>query len=86
VRAGGAGAPIVVPALGHLPPGVLKRVLELDGFLVEHEDDYNWILTKPSIDEAVIVPKLGPFVATDVLDRAVAAAPTPPKPYLFSRP
>jgi hypothetical protein len=75
-----------VPTLGHLPPKALRRVLELDGFLMEREDDYNWILTKPSIDGVVIVPKLGPFVATDVLDRAVAAAPTPHKPYLFTRP
>jgi hypothetical protein len=75
-----------VPTLGHLPPGVLKRVLELDGFLVEREDDYNWILTKPSIDGVVIVPKLGPLVATDVLDRAVAATPTPRQSYLFTRP
>jgi hypothetical protein len=75
-----------VLTLGHLPPGVLKRVLELDGFLVEREDDYNWILTKPSVDRVVIVPKLGPFVAPDVLRRAVAAAPTPHKAYLFTRP
>jgi hypothetical protein len=72
--------------LGHLPPGVLKRVLELDGFLVEREDDYNWILAKQSIDGVVIVPKLGPFVATDILYRAVAAAPQHHKPYLFTRP
>jgi hypothetical protein len=75
-----------VPTLGHLPPKVLKRVLELDGFLVEREDDYNWTLTKQSIDGVVIVPKLGSFVATDVLYRAVAAAPTHHKPYLFTRP
>jgi hypothetical protein len=74
-----------VPTLGHLPPGVLKRVLELDGFLVEREDDYNWILTKQNLDEVVIVPKLGLLVAADVLYRAVAAAPKPRKSYLFTR-
>lgn len=75
-----------MPTLGHLPPRVLKRVLELDGFLVEREDDYNWILTKRSVDGVVIVPKRGPFVAADVLHRAVAAAPAQHKPYLFTRP
>jgi hypothetical protein len=75
-----------VPTLGQLPPRVLKRVLELDGFLVEREDDYNWMLTNQSIDGVVIVPKLGPFLATDVLYRAMTAAPTHHKPYLFTRP
>ena len=69
--------------LGHLPPGVLKRVLELDGFLVEREDDYNWALTKSSVDEVVIVPKLGPLVAADVLQRAVGAVPGR-RHYLFT--
>jgi len=75
-----------MPTLGYLPPGVLKRVLELDGFLMEREDDYNWILRKQSVDGVVIVPKLGPFVATDVLHRAIAAAPPHHTRYLFTRP
>ena len=71
--------------LGHLPPGVLKRVLELDGYLVEREDDYNWALTKKSVDEIVIVPKLGPLVAADVLRRAVGPPPGH-RQYLFTEP
>jgi hypothetical protein len=71
-------------SLGHLPPGVLRRLFELDGFLVEREDDYNWVLTRNDVDEVVIVPKLGPLVATDVLRSAVTAAPRPPRRYLFT--
>jgi hypothetical protein len=74
-----------VLALGELPPGVLKRVLELDGFVVELEDGYNWALTKASVEGVVIVPKWGPVVAPDVLRRAVEAAPRRPRPYLFTR-
>ena len=76
---------MTVPAFGRLPPRVLKRVLELDGFLVEHEDDYNWALTKESVEEVVIVPKFGHAVAADVLRRAVDAVPRGSKQYLFSR-
>jgi hypothetical protein len=73
-----------MPTLGRLPPRVLKRVLELDGFLVEHEDDYNWALTTESVEEVVIVPKFGHVVAADVLRRAVDAAPRGHKRYLFT--
>jgi hypothetical protein len=73
-----------VSRLGSIPPGVLKRVLELDGFAVEHEDDYNWALAKDGVEDVVIVPKLGTVVAEEVLLRAFEATPRMPGRYLFS--
>jgi hypothetical protein len=59
-------------------------VLELDGFSIAHEDDYNWALTSDGVDDVVIVPKLGPVVAEDVLLRVVMTTPRRPTQYLFS--
>jgi hypothetical protein len=70
--------------LGPIPPRVLKRVLELDGFSVEHEDDYNWALAKDGVEDVVIVPKLGQVVAADLLLRAIEATPRTQTRYLFT--
>lgn len=63
-----------MPALACISPRVLKRILELRGFAAQHEDDYNWALMKPGLEEVVIVPKLGDLVAVEVLHRALDAA------------
>ena len=68
-----------------LAPRVLKRILELDGFSVTHEDDYNWALVKSGVDEVVIVPKLGEAIADDVLSPIAGRAPRNGTRYLFSR-
>ena len=52
-------------ALAPVPPKVLKRLLELDGFTVDHEDDYAWSLTKPGIDEVIVLPKYGRVLSMD---------------------
>ena len=65
-----------------VPPRALKRLIELEGFAVQAEDDYNWALTKDGVDEIVIVPKRGTFVARDVCTHAFSAAPPAPR-YLF---
>jgi hypothetical protein len=58
-----------------IPPRALKRLIELDGFDVEAEDDYNWALAKSGTDEIVIVPKRGAFVAGEVCRVVLSAAP-----------
>src|SRR6185369_593616 len=76
-------SPIPLPRLGPIPPSALKRVLELDGFSIAHEDDYNWALARDGVEDVVIVPKLGPVVAEDVLLRVVMTTPRRPTQYLF---
>jgi hypothetical protein len=73
------------PGLGPIPPRALKRVLELDGFSVEREDDDAWALAKDGVADVLIVPKLGPLVAEHVLRRVVAVTVRSPRRYLFSR-
>lgn len=63
-----------MPAVACIPPKVLKCILELDGFTVRHEDDYNWAMMKDDVLEIVIVPKHGDLVALDVLMNALDAA------------
>jgi hypothetical protein len=73
-----------LPPLGPIPPRALKRVLELDGFCVAHEDSYNWALTRDGLDDIVIVPKLGHVVAEAVLLRVLTTTSRRPPQYLFS--
>jgi hypothetical protein len=74
-----------VASLGPIPPPALKRVLELDGFSIAHEDAYNWALAKDGVEDIVIIPKHGRVVAEAVLLRVAAATPRRPTPCLFSR-
>ena len=73
-----------LPRLGAIPPRALKRVLELDGFSVAHEDDDNWTLARDGVEDVVLVPKLGPVIAEDVLLRVVMITPRRSPQYLFS--
>ena len=67
-------------------PRVLKRLVELEGFSVETEDDYNWALAKDGSDEIVIVPKSGTFVARDVCNAVFNVAPKAPRYFFVRRP
>jgi hypothetical protein len=48
--------------------------LERDGFTVQHEDDYNWALVKPGLQDVVILPKSGRLVALQVMYRILEVA------------
>jgi len=63
---------------------VLKRLLELDGFSVNEEDECNWALGKDGIDDVVIVPKIGIFVAAHVVQAVFRTARICARPYLFT--
>ena len=67
-----------------LPPRALKRLLELDGFTVEGEDDYHWALAKDDFDDIVIVPKAGQFVAGQVTAALLSLARVGGQSYLFT--
>ena len=57
-----------------VPPGVLKRLLELEGFSVADEDDDNWVLGRDSLDDVVVVPKAGDAVAGHVVQAVFSVA------------
>lgn len=52
-----------MPALAHVPPEILKQILELDDWHVGYEDSYNWLLEKSGRDPLPIPKriKLIPF-------------------------
>jgi hypothetical protein len=64
-----------MPALAPIPQALLKRILELDGFKVIAEDLLNWVLVK-DVNELfpIILPKIGPLVAVDVMMGALHRA------------
>jgi len=57
------------PAVAPIPPEALKRILELYGFEVIAEDDFNWVLADPKnpVSEPIILPKLGELVDIDIM-------------------
>jgi hypothetical protein len=58
--------------LAPVPPRLLKKILELDGYKLVVEDPFNWVLLKCSDDVLptilpIILPRLGRFVDVDVV-------------------
>jgi hypothetical protein len=58
-------------ALAPISPEHLKKILELHGYSVIAEDEYNWALGNNPLGEPLILPKLGDSVALEVLMDAV---------------
>ena len=58
-----------MPAIAPIPPWALKGVLELFGYSLDHEDEYNWMLVSNSQPDAepIVLPKIGDLVAVDVM-------------------
>lgn len=67
-----------------MPPRVLKRLLELEGFSVDAEDADNWALGRADVDDVVIVPKAGGLVAGYVVQAVFGTARIAPRAYLLS--
>jgi len=63
-----------MPAEATLPPEELKKILLLDGFTVEGEDEYNWALFKEGHIHPVIIPKRPTLVPLDVMMGALDKA------------
>jgi len=63
-----------MPALAPVTPDAFRRILELHGYHIVQDDEYNWVLARDSKDVPIILPKKGSLVALDVmmdaLDRA----------------
>jgi hypothetical protein len=41
----------MAPAVAPIPPGALRSILELYGFKIIAEDDFNWVLADPAMPE-----------------------------------
>jgi hypothetical protein len=74
----------MAPAVAPIPPGALKTILELYGFKVSAEDDYNWILADPHHpeNEPIVIPKIGDLVAVEVMMQALIDSKLPFSAYL----
>jgi hypothetical protein len=57
------------PAVAPIPPWALKKILELRGFEVIADDDFNWAMADPKLpaSEPMIIPKTGDRVAVDIM-------------------
>jgi hypothetical protein len=62
-----------MPALAHVPPAILKQVLEFDGWKVTHEDHYNWLLEKAAFDPLPI-PKRTKLISFEIHEHCLAVA------------
>jgi len=62
--------------LAPIPPLALKRILELYGFKVISEDEFNWLLADPGqpSSEPIALPKMGELVAIDIMMQALIDA------------
>jgi len=56
-----------------IPPRHLKCMLELHGWVVSMEDEWNWSLVKGD-GGPIIIPKDGDYVAVEVMVSALEAA------------
>jgi hypothetical protein len=74
----------MAPAVAPIPPGALKTILELYGFKVSAEDDFNWVLVDPkqTDSEPVVIPKIGDLVAVEVMMQALIDSKLPFSAYL----
>ena len=72
-----------MPAIAPISPWAMKEILQLFGFEVIAEDEYNWVLSdtkehlgvaKESDKEPIILPKLGEVLAVDVMMDTVIKA------------
>lgn len=72
-----------MPAIAPISPWAMKTILELFGFQVIAEDDYNWVMseTKEHLGvaesgekEPILLPKLGDLLALDVMMSTVINA------------
>lgn len=66
-----------MPSIKCIPPWAMKEILEMFGYRVIAEDEYNWVLSdapdhiealrQPDSKDPLILPKLGDLLAVDVM-------------------
>jgi hypothetical protein len=69
----------MAPAVAPIPPGAMKAILELYGFKLIAEDEFNWVLGDPAQleSEPVIIPRIGDLLAVDVMMQALIDSKIP---------
>ena len=63
-----------MPALAPVPPTILKKILELAGYKTFKEDVHNWAMARKDDELPIILPKLGRYVAVEVMMNALDRA------------
>jgi hypothetical protein len=56
-----------MPALVPIPPAELRCILEMDGYKILSQDEFNWVLAKGETDVPIILPKKGDLVSLEIL-------------------
>jgi hypothetical protein len=61
-----------VPAVACIPPIAMKRILELRGYRIVSEDEFNWVMEPSkyeagSLQEPITLPKRGALLAVDIM-------------------
>ena len=67
------------------PPALFKKILELDGFQVVGEDEWNWVLFKEGIPRPIPIPKTVEQVPNDIMNSALHHAKMTPGRYIELR-
>jgi hypothetical protein len=49
-----------------IPPKQLKRVLEMRGYILDNEDQWNWAMVKDN-GVPIIIPKDGDYVSVEIM-------------------
>jgi hypothetical protein len=72
-----------VPIHPPVSPTIFKRILELDGFTVIHEDEFNWSLFKDEFGlvQPILIPKKPKLIAVDIMSNVLHRAKMPPGTY-----
>ena len=65
-----------MPVIAPVPPNKLKEVLELDGWKIFDEDQYNWLLEKDL--QSLAIPKKPAMTSVEVLEHTLSKAELAP--------
>ena len=68
-----------MPAIASVPPDILKRILELNGWSILDEGKYNWIMVRNGAP--LSIPRKGRLVSLPVLDACLITAEIAPGDY-----
>jgi hypothetical protein len=61
------------PVLGSVPPPLLRKVLEKDGYVMVKETEYNWTFFKADAPMPVVtIPKKGDYVSIHIMPEFLA--------------
>ena len=56
-----------MPAFAPVPPIVMRRMMEVYGFVMRDEDEFNWVLFRSATEQIITIPKEGDLVSLTVM-------------------